>query len=41
MHHQQVHAILSGENANPGVGTLGRIVEAAGGSLKELFDDEE
>jgi transcriptional regulator with XRE-family HTH domain len=41
MHHQQVGAILSGDNPNPGVGTLGRIVEAAGGSLKELFDDED
>lgn len=40
MHKQQVHSILSGENDNPGVKTLERIVSAVGGTLAELFADE-
>jgi transcriptional regulator with XRE-family HTH domain len=40
MSFQQVGAILSGYNTNPGVRTLKRIVEAAGGTLADLFADE-
>ena len=38
---QQVHAILDGKVPNPGVLTVARIAAAAGGSLQELFADDE
>lgn len=37
---QQVHNIASGDNDNPGVKTLQRIVEAVGGTMGELFADD-
>lgn len=41
MHKQQVHMILSGKNPNPGVLTVARIIEAAGGTMAELFGDDD
>lgn len=41
MHKQQLHLILSGANKNPGVLTVARVVEAAGGTMAELFGDED
>lgn len=38
---QQLHVILSGKNPNPGILTITRIVEAAGGTMTELFGDGE
>lgn len=40
MHKQQLHAILTGQTVNPGILTIMRIVEAAGGTMAELFADE-
>lgn len=40
MERQQVHRIVTGKVANPGVLTVQRIVEAAGGTMAELFTDE-
>lgn len=37
MEKQQVWRIISGQNANPGVLTVQRIVEAIGGTMVELF----
>jgi transcriptional regulator with XRE-family HTH domain len=39
MHHQQIGAIVSGDNPNPSVKTVERIVRAAGGTLGEFFAD--
>jgi transcriptional regulator with XRE-family HTH domain len=41
MEKQQVHRIVSGRNANPGIATVQRIVEGIGGTLGELFADED
>jgi transcriptional regulator with XRE-family HTH domain len=41
MEKQQVHRIVSGRNANPGIATVRRIVEGIGGTLGELFADED
>lgn len=38
---QQLHVILNGQNDNPGIKTIGRVVEAIGATLGELFADEE
>jgi transcriptional regulator with XRE-family HTH domain len=37
---QQLWVILSGKNPNPGILTITRIVEAAGGTMAELFGDD-
>lgn len=39
MERQQVHRIVAGKVANPGVLTVQRIVEAAGATMAELFAD--
>jgi transcriptional regulator with XRE-family HTH domain len=41
MERQQVWRIVAGHNANPGVLTVQRIVEAIGGTMGELFADED
>jgi transcriptional regulator with XRE-family HTH domain len=41
MERQQVWRIVTGKNASPEVLTLQRIVEAIGGTLGELFADED
>lgn len=41
MERQQAHRIVTGKVENPGVLTVKRIVEAAGGTLGEFFADEE
>jgi transcriptional regulator with XRE-family HTH domain len=41
MEKQQVHRIVSGRNANPGIATVRRIVEGIGGTMAELFADED
>jgi transcriptional regulator with XRE-family HTH domain len=38
---QQAWRIVTGQNANPGVLTVTRLVEAVGGTMAELFADEE
>lgn len=40
MSKQQVHEIVSGKVANPGVLTITRIVEAAGATMAEFYRDE-
>jgi transcriptional regulator with XRE-family HTH domain len=40
MEKQQCWRIISGKNENPGVKTVERIVEAVGGTMAELFRDE-
>lgn len=41
MERQQVWRIVTGKNVNPGVETVRKIVEAVGGTMAELFADEE
>lgn len=41
MEKQQVHRIVSGKNPNPGIETLRKITDAMGGTLGELFADED
>jgi transcriptional regulator with XRE-family HTH domain len=41
MSRQQAHRIVSGENDNPGVKVLGKLVESMGATLGELFADPE
>jgi len=41
MERQQVHRIVAGKVANPGILTVQRIVEAAGSTLGEFFADED
>jgi DNA-binding phage protein len=41
MERQQVHRIVTGKVENPGVATVRRIVEAAGGTLGEFFADQD
>lgn len=41
MERQQVHRIVTGKVANPGVLTVQRIVEAAGATMGELFADND
>jgi transcriptional regulator with XRE-family HTH domain len=41
MEKQQVHRIVSGRNANPGIATVQRIVDGIGGTMSELFADED
>lgn len=41
MQKQQVWLIVTGRNANPGVETVRKLVEAVGATLGELFADEE
>jgi transcriptional regulator with XRE-family HTH domain len=41
MEKQQVWRIVTGRNANPGVQTVQRLVEAVGGTMAELFADKE
>lgn len=38
---QQTWRIVTGRNANPGILTVTRLVEAVGGTMAELFADEE
>jgi transcriptional regulator with XRE-family HTH domain len=38
---QQTWRIVTGRNANPGVRTVTRLVEAVGGTMAELFADKE
>jgi transcriptional regulator with XRE-family HTH domain len=38
---QQTWRIVTGRNANPGIQTIQRLVEAVGGTMAELFADEE
>jgi transcriptional regulator with XRE-family HTH domain len=38
---QQTYRIVTGRNANPGILTVARLVEAVGGTMAELFADEE
>ena len=40
MSKQQVHQIVSGERANPGILTVQRIVEGAGVTMAEFFGDD-
>jgi transcriptional regulator with XRE-family HTH domain len=40
MERQQVWRIVTGKTVNPGILTVQRIVEAIGGTLGELFEDE-
>lgn len=41
MEKQQLWRIVSGRNENPGIKTIERIVEAVGGTMAELFAEEE
>jgi transcriptional regulator with XRE-family HTH domain len=41
MPRQQVWRVVSGANDNPEIRTVERIVEAIGGTMAELFADEE
>jgi transcriptional regulator with XRE-family HTH domain len=41
MQRQQVWRIVSGKNPNPNIQTIARIVEAAGGTMAELFTDDD
>lgn len=41
MEKQQVWRIVTGSNANPQIGTVQKIVTAVGGTMAELFTDEE
>jgi transcriptional regulator with XRE-family HTH domain len=40
MERMQVYRIVQGKTPNPGILTVIRIVEAAGGTMRELFEDE-
>jgi transcriptional regulator with XRE-family HTH domain len=40
MERQQVWRIVTGKTVNPGSLTVERIVEAVGGTMAELFEDE-
>lgn len=40
MARQQVGKIVSGAAKNPGILTVERIVEAAGGTMRELYEDD-
>jgi transcriptional regulator with XRE-family HTH domain len=40
MQRQQVWRIVSGMNPNPSIQTIEKIVDAAGGTMAELFADE-
>lgn len=40
MEKQQAYRIVTGRNANPGILTVARLVEAVGGTMAELFADE-
>lgn len=40
MERQQVWRIVTGKTVNPGIRTVERIVEAIGGTMAELFEDE-
>jgi transcriptional regulator with XRE-family HTH domain len=40
MERQQVYRIVTGKTVNPGILTVERIVEAVGGTMAELFEDE-
>lgn len=39
MEKQQAWRIVTGDNPNPGIRTLARLVEGVGGSMAELFGD--
>ena len=41
MEKQQCWRIITGQNSNPGIQTVERIVAAVGGTLGELFADED
>jgi transcriptional regulator with XRE-family HTH domain len=41
MEKQQTWRIVTGKNTNPGYLTVCRIVDAVGGTMKELHEDEE
>jgi transcriptional regulator with XRE-family HTH domain len=40
MERMQVYRIVQGKTPNPGILTVERIVEAAGGTMRELYDDD-
>jgi transcriptional regulator with XRE-family HTH domain len=40
MERMHVWRIVTGKTANPGILTVERIVEAVGGTMAELFEDE-
>jgi transcriptional regulator with XRE-family HTH domain len=41
MEKQQAWRVISGANPNPGILTVQRLVDAMGGTMTELFADEE
>lgn len=41
MSRQQVHSIVSGKVPNPGILTVKRLVEAVGGTMGEVFPEDD